>query len=434
MRARLALLAAAVSTLVLVAFLVPLGLLVRTAAADRAVNAATSQAQALAPVVATASRPVLGLTLEQVNSGAAHRLTVFLPGGRVLGAPASRTAAVDLAARGRSFTETVPGGVKVLVSVQGMAAGPAVITTFVPDADLRQGVARSWLILAGLGLVLVATGVVVADRLAQAMIKPVTELSAVSHRLARGDLQARARPTGPREIGDVATALNHLAARISDLVRAEREAAADLSHRLRTPLTALRLDAEALRDPDEAQRVASGIDALERAVDQAIRDARQGAGDGGPVSCDAAAVTRERVEFWSVLAEETSREVTARIPDRPLPARIAPADLAALIDALLGNVFAHTPDGTGFDVTLTPRPGGGAQLIVSDHGPGFPVRATAGQDLAQRGASTGSTGLGLDIARRAAESSGGMLYLGRAAHGGAEVIIEIGPPEPQPQS
>jgi signal transduction histidine kinase len=430
-RAWLALLAAAITSLVLVAFIVPLGLLVRSVTADRAVNAAASQAQALTSVVATASRPALVLTLEQVNASSAHPLTVFLPGGAVLGAPARRTAAVDLAARGRSFSAAVPGGVQILISVQGMTAGPAVISTFVPDADLHRGVARSWLILAALGAVLVLTGVVVADRLAQAMIRPATELSAVSHRLARGDLDARARPAGPAEIHDVAIALNHLAARIAELLHAERESAADLSHRLRTPLTALRLAAEAVHDPAEAQRVNAGVDALERAVSQSIHDARRaGAESATDPRCDAAAVVRDRVAFWSVLAEETSRDVRADMADGPLPARMTASDLAACVDTLLGNVFAHTPDGTAFAVTLTALPGGGARLVVADHGPGFPAPALAGSSVAVRGASgSGSTGLGLDIARRAAQAAGGSLGLGAAPGGGAQVTLELGPPE-----
>ncbi|HEY5984794.1 MAG TPA: hypothetical protein VIV12_00220 [Streptosporangiaceae bacterium] len=71
---------------------------------------------------------------------------------------------------------------------------------------------------------------------------------------------------------------------------------------MRTPLTALRLDAEALRDPDEAERISSDVDALERAATQAIMDARRSATNQGEENaCDAVEVVRERVEFWSVL-------------------------------------------------------------------------------------------------------------------------------------
>jgi glucose/arabinose dehydrogenase len=130
-RKRLPLLVAAITSLVVVAFLIPLALLVRTVAADRAVSAATAQAQSLVPVVATASRSTLRLTLEQLNGTAAHPFTVFLSDGAVLGVPAARTAAVRLAARGRSFTVATAGGRQILVSVQGSSGESAVITTFV---------------------------------------------------------------------------------------------------------------------------------------------------------------------------------------------------------------------------------------------------------------------------------------------------------------
>jgi signal transduction histidine kinase len=432
-RRRLALLAVAIASLVLVAFLIPLAVLVRTVAADRAVNAAASQAQSLVPLVATADKATLRLTLEQLNGTAAHPFTVFLADGPVLGAPATRTAAVRLAATGRSFTVTTGGGRQILVSVQGPGGASAVISTFVSGAELRHGVTRAWLILLVLGAALVVVGVVVADRLARSMIGPISELSAVSRRLAAGDLDARARPAGPPEIRDVANGLNHLAARIRDLLSQEREAAADLSHRLRTPLMALRLDAEALRDRDEAEHVSADIDALERAVTQSISDARRPAtAQAGQGSCDAAQVVAERVQFWSVLATETGRDVDVDLAAGPLWARLPRRELAACIDALLGNVFAHTPDGTGFAMTLTGLPGGGARLVITDQGPGFPAAATG--ELAQRGTSAaGSTGLGLDIARRAAETSGGTLTLGQAPGGGAQVTVDLGP-VPAPSS
>ena len=55
----------------------------------------------------------------------------------------------------------------------------------------------------------------------------------------------------------------------------------------------------------------------------------------------------ERVAFWSVLAEDTERDVRTDLAAGPLPVAAGRADLEALVDALLGNVFAHTPDGSG---------------------------------------------------------------------------------------
>jgi signal transduction histidine kinase len=106
--------------------------------------------------------------------------------------------------------------------------------------------------------------------------------------------------------------------------------------------------------------------------------------------------------------------------------RATAADLAACVDALLGNVFAHTPDGSPLAVRLADRPVGGAILVVADGGEGF-----AAANAVDRGASrTASTGLGMDIARRAAESSGGRLSIGTSDLGGAEVTVELGPASP----
>jgi signal transduction histidine kinase len=95
------------------------------------------------------------------------------------------------------------------------------------------------------------------------------------------------------------------------------------------------------------------------------------------------------------------------------------------VDALLGNVFAHTPDGTPVLVRLPGRPDGGALVVVEDGGPGVP-----GPEVLRRGESTaGSSGLGLDIARRNAEAAGGGLRLAAGADGhGLRVLLELGPP------
>jgi signal transduction histidine kinase len=106
-----------------------------------------------------------------------------------------------------------------------------------------------------------------------------------------------------------------------------------------------------------------------------------------------------------------------------LPVRVPAEDLAACVDILLENVFAHTPEGASLGVRLTARAGGGGWLVVADAGPGF-----ADGDPISRGRSGGgSTGLGLDIARRIAEASGGSLTIGRSARGGATITLALGP-------
>ncbi|GAA2590458.1 HAMP domain-containing sensor histidine kinase [Dactylosporangium fulvum] len=417
MRWRLALLVSAAMALVLVAFLVPLAQLLRSVAEDRAVAAATAQAQSLAALVATADPQSLRLAVEQANMDGAPSVTVYLPDGTRAGAAVEPTPAVRLAAQRGSFTVAHPGGREIVIAVQGLQGGTAVVRSFVPERDLRQGVTRARLVLALVGLGLLLLGLAVADRLAVMVVRPIRTLSAVSDDLARGDLDRRA-PTraGPPEVRAVATALNHLAARIRDLLRQERETVADLSHRMRTPMTALRLDAEGLRDPEEAERILAHVAALDRALTAVIEDARR---ERTAPSCDAAAVVAERVAFWTVLAEDQQRPVDTALDPGPIPVAAGADDLAATVDALLGNVFAHTEEGVGLGVALRRTPDG-AVLVVEDDGPGFDPAA------GQRGVSgAGSTGLGLDIARRTAESAGGSLTVDRSPAGRTRVTVVL---------
>jgi signal transduction histidine kinase len=129
-----------------------------------------------------------------------------------------------------------------------------------------------------------------------------------------------------------------------------------------------------------------------------------------------------RVRFWAVLAEEEGRAFTVDLAAVPAMVRVSAADLGAAVDALLGNVFSHTPEGTPLSVTVRPGTAGGAQLVVADAGPGMADGAV------QRGRSgAGSTGLGLDIARRTAESSGGSLRTASSPEG-TTVTLDLGRP------
>ena len=215
---------------------------------------------------------------------------------------------------------------------------------------------------------------------------------------------------------------------------------ADLSHRLRTPLTVLRLDAEGLDNPEEARRLADDVDELERAVTGVIRQARRPVQEDLIVpETDAAQVAKDRLAFWAPLAEDQERsfEFVAGSSDdgdedRP-PATtnvaVSADELEAALDALLGNVFAHTPEGTAFRVEVRPLSDGWISLAVEDSGSGL------SPDFVERGVSgSGGTGLGLDIARRTAEAAGGVFRIGRSATGGARIAMEFPTTGPPPRS
>jgi signal transduction histidine kinase len=280
-------------------------------------------------------------------------------------------------------------------------------------------------VLAAVGAALVVGSVAVADRLGVRMVGPARRLVEGAHELGEGRLGARVPEEGPRELRLAAVAFNSMADQVVQLLANEREMAADLSHRLRTPLTVLRLNAASLGEGPAAEQTRQAVAQLEREVDTIIRTAReakpQTTAPGPGAGCDAAEVVRERMEFWSALAEDEGRKWRLAGVERPVRVPVARADLAAALDALLGNVFRHTPEGTAFAVDVH-HAEDAVIVLVSDAGPGIadPEAALA------RGRGTGadgSTGLGLDIVRRLAESTGGDVRIGSSVLGGTEVRI-----------
>jgi signal transduction histidine kinase len=295
-----------------------------------------------------------------------------------------------------------------------------VVYARVPRELLDDGVTTAWLALAGVAVVLVLAAVVIADRLARSVTRDATELSATARALAAGQGDARADPGPTPELADAARALNLLADRIDELRAAERERVADLSHRLRTPLTALRLDAEAADD----SALLADVERLEAAISELVHSARRPLHPGvvGAV-CDLVSVARERAEFWSALAEDDGREWTLDVAgvQVPCPVSLSSGEAGAALDALVGNVFAHTPEGTSYAVRVAVADGT-ARLVVEDAGPGIAAPA----DALDRGVTgAGSTGLGLDIARQAAEAAGGRIAIDRSRGGGAEVSLVL---------
>ena len=422
MRRQLALMAAATTAMVVIAFLVPLGLAVQTIAANEALNDAEVQARSLAPTIATVSDTVaLEQLVRSANATSTGPLSVFMPDGRVLGATATRDADVALAQSGRSFTSSNVDGSRVFVPVVITGSGIAVVEVVVPESRLHRGVGTAWAILGATGIGLVVLAVIVADRIARGMLLPTRALAEAAQDVARGDLQTKVTPGGPPEIADVGRAFNLLVSRIGDLLAAEREAAADLSHRLRTPLTALRLDVERIRTGSESERLAADVDAMENAVTQVIVQMRRRSRDGGKPVTDLVATARARIGFWASLAQEQGRRCEIAMNTGPKLVGLEREEVETIVDVLVGNVFAHTPHQTPFKVLLEEPRRNFVGLVVEDQGPGFPSELVArGQSGAE------STGLGLDIVRRTAEAAGGSVKVSSRPGRGARVEVILG--------
>lgn len=424
MRRRLALLVLSVTTMVSVAALLPLAYVVTVVARDRALAVADEESRTLAGVLAALPEPrEVGAVLEQLNVGNPRSSAVVLADGSRLGAEVELDETrLAVARSGRAFTADVDDGRQIVVPVRTRDGSMSVAVVEVPESLLREGVTGAWILIGSVGIVLSGLGVVLADRLARSMIGAAEDLRTVSARLGRGDLTARVQPSGPPEIAAVGATINQLADRIDDLVAAEREAVADLSHRLRTPLTALQLEADGVEDEERRARLHARIRRVTSELDAVIRELRRPRDRGDDAVVDLVEVVRERADHWGALADEQGREWVVDLPPGPVVVAVRADDLAAAVDALLGNVLAHTPDETTCRIEVDAA---SASLIVADEGRGIP----SGAD--ERGTSAvGSTGLGIDIVRRTAEGAGGGLEIGRSAAGGAEVVARFAPGGP----
>ncbi len=422
MRRRLAWVFVALAVMLAVGFLVPLARSVSSQARLRALAGAQSDARGVATAlaaVAGSTGTVPGTTEVEfvLNSFGSPDLMVVLSDGTVLGSNMPVEEALELALAGSVVAE-VTGGAAAIVPVAFGGGELIVVTAFVDHDTLREGVTSSWLILTALGLIVVIGSVPIADRFAVTIVRPVRDLSDAAHRWAGGDLTARVAPGGPPEVAESGRAFNQLAERLTDLLAAERERVADLSHRLRTPLAALRLQAESARDPDDRAALITDIVHMESEVTALIEDVRRTDVDG-PASSDLAKVAEARMGFWQVVAAAQDRTATMVRPDDPIPVGVTDADVLAVLDNLVQNVLTHTEAGVAFNVSVTADP---PTLTVADEGEGL-----ASPAVFSRGTSGGgSSGLGLDIVRQIAEGSGGSVTLGRGP--GTSIKVRFGTP------
>ncbi|MEU4622317.1 HAMP domain-containing sensor histidine kinase [Actinoplanes sp. NPDC023801] len=443
---RLAYTTAATTAVAALVFLVPLGWSLRDDHRDAAMAEAAERTATVAGAI-TSGAGEKGVAAAIAQAGGVP--VVHTPGLAATSGGRADAGLIDRAAVTPEPTiEDVDGGV---VRLQPVKVGDRtlVVEAFVPDSVLDHDTARDWWLLLGLAVVLVGGAVVVVDRLARGAVDSARNLVDAALAVGNGDLEVRITPSGPRELAEAGYAFNRMADRLVTSRTDERELVADLSHRLRTPLTALRLDVEAL-DPDDTQiidltadevdrrrgirRIRTAITTLEDEVNNLINTTRQAVADRVAATpedglCDASEVVRERMMFWSALAADQERQYRVVGAHLRIPVPVARAELAAALDAVLGNVFRYTPQGTAFEVGLSRRDGWVA-LRVDDAGPGIPDPERA---LRRGQSQQGSTGLGLDIARRVAQGTGGSVSIDRAVMGGASIVMLLADADATPK-
>jgi signal transduction histidine kinase len=299
-------------------------------------------------------------------------------------------------------------------------------------ANETAGVTEALALMAS--LVLLAFGVAVGLALLQArrLARPLQELAGAADRLGSGHASPLGRRYGVAELDRVAEGLDGSAQRISDMLTAEREFAADASHQLRTPLTALSMRLEemlaAADDPavvrEEGAAALLQTERLAEVVGQLLGRTRAPA-TGSPERLWVDDVVAQQVVEWDPVFRSRNRklEVTG---EKSLRAYVTPGTLSQVVATLLDNALVHGAGAVTIRTSQTPK---SVVIEVRDEGKGVPA------DLAPRifersvSGKPGGTGLGLALARSILAADGGKVVLVRPRPAVFAVFLPRGLPE-----
>jgi signal transduction histidine kinase len=277
----------------------------------------------------------------------------------------------------------------------------------------RQAQVAALVALVVVGTVGIGTGVAMVT--ARRLARPLRHVADRASRLGAGDFRLDRTRYDVRELDMVAEALDTSATALAQLVQRERDLVGDVSHQLRSRLTALQLRLEAVAQMGDEETAVEAREALDQAerlaevLDDMLAAAREArSADAEPV--ELGKVLGTIADEWRPPLRAAGRSLKVKVP-KGLLAKVSPARLRETVGVLLDNALRH---GAG-TVTLTAR-GGDLETVVievSDSGGGVPDELAA--HIFERGVSgSGSTGLGLALARALIDSDGGRLELSTA--------------------
>jgi signal transduction histidine kinase len=289
--------------------------------------------------------------------------------------------------------------------------------TVVADKSVETaGVSGKLAVIASLAGLAVAVAVALAVVQAKRLTRPLQELAGDADRLGSGDASPLGRRYGIPELDRVAEGLDESARRISELLAAEREFAADASHQLRTPLTALSMRLEemlaAADQPavvrEEGAAALLQTERLAEVVDQLLgRTHRPAGGPPEPVSIDD--VVAQQVVEWDPAFRRKNRKLEVA-GEKNLTAHVTPGTLAQVIATLLDNALVHGAGAVVIRTSPTPK---SVVVEVRDEGKGVPAELAPRIFARNVSGRPGGTGLGLALARSIAEAEGGQVVLVR---------------------
>ncbi|UVH59076.1 ATP-binding protein [Variovorax paradoxus] len=238
-----------------------------------------------------------------------------------------------------------------------------------------------------------------------------------------------------KELQPLVQSINSLLQRVRDSTSRERSLIADAAHELRTPLAAMRVNVEALKEQstDEHQRELMGNllrsnDRAARLVGQLLQLMRSDAVSDNalPVMLSLDALVQDRLAMIEGLASARNVELELVSEDR-VPVLGERESLVSMIDNLINNAIKYSPPGSTVVVHVA-REGTQALLTVADEGPGIPPalrervfdRFFRNPDQNQSG-----SGLGLAIVKSVVDRHGGEVALGEVANGGLLATVRL---------
>ncbi len=267
-----------------------------------------------------------------------------------------------------------------------------------------------------LALPLLAAGIWWSVRRAMAPLRTLG--SSVAARRPQA-LDALSEDGVPPEVRPLVHALNGLFERVAEQLASERRFTADAAHELRTPIAAIRMQAQVAQGAghsvERAQALAAtvaGCDRATRLVEQLLQlarlEAESAGGDaaGHAGRADLGAVAAERVRDSQPAAQARGQRIELVRPAQPVPVAMSAPLAAVLLRNLLDNALRYSPDGAQVRVEIAPAATeSGASLCIEDSGPGLPDEALA--RLGERffrvlGTGQSGSGLGWSIVRRLA--------------------------------
>ena len=266
-------------------------------------------------------------------------------------------------------------------------------------------------VVAMVALLVLGLSVVVRDQ-TRRIADPLVQLAEQAERLGAGDTRITPRHSGIVEIDAVSDVLARSGRKLLATLSSEREFAADASHQLRTPLTALLMRLEEISMTDDLdvvrEEAASAIEQVERLGDTVatlLTRTRNSTEAQMPVRVDR--VLAELQRAWQPAYEAQHRSIQVA-GERGVSVVATDAALSQILGTLVENSLTHGAGTVRIDVRHS---GPSVVIEVSDEGSG--VRPDLAPFVFDRGQSTKSSGLGLGLARDLAEGYGGRLELAR---------------------